>query len=281
MTKVDQSEDLRLIVQLREVDELRPETREELDWIEADIRSGDASRQDLDYIHQLGAELLGGSVEASPRSGSVIRICFLGDSTTIGTGDTSFLGWPARVSNAAWESGSDVTCYNLGVRGDTSEQIAARWRAECESRLIPDLAGAVVFSFGLNDSADQDGVRRVPLERSVETARALLGESKSRWSTLWIGPSPIDESRQPVTGATGQRFDLRNERVREYNEAYRELAIDLAVPYLDLFTPLIEDDAFMASMKSGDAVHPTRKGYEIIAERVTAWAGWQGLIKKK
>lgn len=281
MSMAEQSEDLRLIAQLREVDDLRLETREELGWIEEDIRKGDASREDLDYLRKLGAELLGGAVEATARSGKVIRACFVGDSITTGTGDDSFLGWPARVANAAWEAGHDVTCYNLGVRADTSEHIAARWRAECESRLIPDIAGAVVFSFGLNDSADMDGTRRVPLDRSVEIARAMLGEAKARWPVLWVGPTPIDEARQPVTGATGAKFDLRNERIAEYGEAYRELAIELAVPYLDLAKPLVADDVFMASIASGDALHPTRKGYEVIAQRVIDWAGWQGLLKSK
>jgi acyl-CoA thioesterase-1 len=277
----EQSEDFRLIAQLREVEDLRLETREELGWIEEDIRKGDASRADLDYLRKLGAELLGGAVEAAPRSGKVIRVCFVGDSITNGTGDESFLGWPARVANAAWEAGHDVTCYSLGVRADTSEQIAARWRGECESRLIPELAGAVVFSFGLNDSADKDGARRVPLERSIAVARAMVGEAKARWPVLWVGPTPIDDARQPVKGATGAKFDLRNERIAEYSEAYRDLAIELAVPYLELAKPLIADEAFMASMASGDALHPTRRGYEIIAERVTAWAGWQGLLKSK
>ena len=98
---------------------------------------------------------------------------------------------------------------------------------------------------------------------------------------LWVGPTPIDEARQPVTGATGAKFDLRNERIAEYGEAYRELAIELAVPYLDLAKPLVADDVFMASIASGDALHPTRKGYEVIAQRVIDWAGWQGLLKSK
>ncbi|MBT5415505.1 MAG: hypothetical protein HOK81_12985, partial [Rhodospirillaceae bacterium] len=186
MTKSDQSEDLRLIAQLREADDLRTETREELGWIEEDIRNGDVSRQDLAYLRKLSEELLGGAPEATQRSGKVIRVCFVGDSITNGTGDDSYQGWAARVSHTAWDDGHDVTCYNLGVRGDTSEQIAARWRAECESRLIPELAGAVVFSFGLNDSADQDGTRRVPLDRSVAVARAMLGEAKTRWPVLWV-----------------------------------------------------------------------------------------------
>ncbi len=49
-----------------------------------------------------------------------LRICFIGDSITNGYGDPEYRGWPAFLSAAARRGGSDITAYNLGVRGDTS-----------------------------------------------------------------------------------------------------------------------------------------------------------------
>ena len=64
-----------------------------------------------------------------------IRIGFVGDSITHGTGDETLLGWPYRVGQAEVMRGHDVTVYNLGIRADTSELVAERWQAECRARL--------------------------------------------------------------------------------------------------------------------------------------------------
>lgn len=56
-----------------------------------------------------------------------VRICFVGDSFMQGTCDPDCLGWPGRVCRAAIQSGVGMTCYNLGVRRDTSADILRRW----------------------------------------------------------------------------------------------------------------------------------------------------------
>ena len=67
------------------------------------------------------------------------HICFFGDSFVNGTGDPTYLGWSGRVCAAMAHPG--LTYYNLGIRGNTSEQIEARWPAESSltlsSRLRP------------------------------------------------------------------------------------------------------------------------------------------------
>jgi len=56
---------------------------------------------------------------------TVLRICFVGDSLTLGTNDDEYLGWPGRIAKRERAAGHDVTVYNLGVRADTSEMIAS------------------------------------------------------------------------------------------------------------------------------------------------------------
>jgi hypothetical protein len=53
-----------------------------------------------------------------------MRICFVGDSLVNGTGDPVGLGWVGRACAAARRRGHEVTCYNLGIRRDTSADIA-------------------------------------------------------------------------------------------------------------------------------------------------------------
>lgn len=81
-----------------------------------------------------------------------MRICFIGDSFVNGTGDPDYLGWTGRICIAARNLGYDITYYNLGIRGDTSADIKARWLREISCRLKAEYDSRIVFSFGINDT---------------------------------------------------------------------------------------------------------------------------------
>ena len=207
---------------------------------------------------------------------TTLRVCFVGDSITNGTGDTTFLSWPGRLCAAEVESGHDLTEYNLGIRADTSVDVARRWRAECEARLPGDLSCAIVFAFGINDATEEDGVIRVPLAESVTNARSILSKAKALHPTLWIGPTPVDDTRQPLRMETGQVRDKRNHRTADYNLAFRALADDLAVPYLDMMSALINDPGWPAMLSDG--LHPMAEGYERMAAIIGSWPAWRNLL---
>ena len=88
-----------------------------------------------------------------------MRLCFFGDSFVAGAGDDAALGWPGRLTAWARRAGVDVTAYNLGVRRDTSSDIAARWGAEAVARLPADFERRLAFSFGANDCVLDEMVR--------------------------------------------------------------------------------------------------------------------------
>jgi hypothetical protein len=71
---------------------------------------------------------------------------FFGDSHTVGAGDPAALGWAGRVAAAAIGEGIPVTPYNLGVRGETSAEVAGRWRREALPRLPEEGEPRVVFA---------------------------------------------------------------------------------------------------------------------------------------
>jgi acyl-CoA thioesterase-1 len=207
---------------------------------------------------------------------TTLRICFVGDSITNGTLDGDYLGWPGRLCAAERAAGHDLTLYNLGIRADTSADILARWQAECAARLPDHTPGALVFAFGVNDAADEQGVGlRVPLDQSVENARAILGAARTMKPTLWVGPAPIDESRQPLSPAPGVAYAFDNARTAALSHAYAALAGTLDIPYLDLFTDLAASAAWAEALAAGDGVHPVASGYALIAERLRAWPAWR------
>jgi acyl-CoA thioesterase-1 len=208
---------------------------------------------------------------------TALRVCFIGDSITNGTGDARMLGWPGYLCQAEVQAGHDMTDYNLGIRGNTSDDIAPRWRAEVEARLpAAGLRCAIVFNFGLNDATEQEGAMRVPLSASIKNARAMLGAAKEMHPTLWVGPSPVDDARMPLTTQEGFVRDKRNARSADYNLAFRALADELGVPYLDMMSALINEPAWPGMLDDG--LHPLAEGHQRMAAIVGAWPAWRALL---
>ena len=209
-----------------------------------------------------------------------LRVCFIGDSITNGTGDVAMLGWPGYLCAAEVAAGHDLTDYNLGIRGDTSDDIRPRWQAEVAARLKPGTNCAIVFNFGLNDATLQgegpDAAIRVDLGRSIENAREMLGRAKTMQPTLWVGPSAVDDARMPLTTDEGHIRDKRNARTADYNLAFRALADELQIPYLDMLSETINDPAWPGML--ADGLHPFAPGHKRMAEIVGGWPAWRKLL---
>jgi len=206
-----------------------------------------------------------------------LRVCFVGDSITNGTGDSGFLGWPGRLCASEVTDGHDLTDYNLGIRGDTSADLLPRWRAECEARLPASVSCAIVINIGLNDATEQDGgVIRVSMGDSIRNMRDILSGAMALHPTLWVGPTPVDDSLMPLQADTGETRDKRNARTADYNLAFKALAYELDVPYLDMLSKLINTPDWLGMLSDG--LHPLPAGHERMAEIVKAWDGWRGLL---
>lgn len=190
-----------------------------------------------------------------------IRICFLGDSYTQGTGDDECLGWVGRVCASARHAGHNITAYNLGVRRETSTDIAGRWRAECGPRLLPATENHVVFSFGANDASIVDGQRRVAEDDTLANLRTLLDDARSRYRTLVIGPPAVPDEAQ-------------NARLVQLSKRMHEVAHRCDVPYLELFPQTVTDAGWLSEVRDNDGAHPRAAGYAKIARLIEAWPAW-------
>ena len=210
---------------------------------------------------------------------TAIRIAFFGDSITHGVGDARGIGWPGRLAERARQRGDDLTCYNLGIRAETSAQIAARWQAESTARLPREARRAILFSFGLNDATRVEGALRVPLQRSEEIARAMIAEASGLCPVLWIGPTPVDESTQPLRSSLGILQTKNNTETARYDAIFRHIAKELSVPYLSLLDALGNIPAWPRLLSDG--VHPTAEGYDIMAAAVAEWPAWRTLFDAK
>ncbi len=190
-----------------------------------------------------------------------IRICFVGDSFVNGTGDPDYLGWTGRVCRASRQAGSDITAYNLGVRRDTSTDIAARWYDECKRRFPASCDSRVVFSFGANDTTVEQGTQRVSLEQSLSTTREMLSTSLSVYPTLMVSPLPVADPDH-------------NRRTQHLAEQFRLVAAEVGVPYFDVFRTLERSATWMHEVAVLDGAHPQAHGYAELASLVRAWSAW-------
>jgi lysophospholipase L1-like esterase len=208
-----------------------------------------------------------------------LRVCFVGDSITSGQNDLTYLGWPGRVGVDEAMRGHDLTVYNLGIRSDTSAHIDARWEQEARSRLPTELECAVVFAFGINDATEELGRLRVPLPESLAMAERIFVRATKFWPCLWVGPTPVDEAKQPSLMDSGELRTKRNATIGEYSAAYAALSHRIGVPYLDLFDLLSRDPKWPTGCLS-DGVHPHAEGYEMLARIFGAWSPWRSLMNE-
>jgi acyl-CoA thioesterase-1 len=189
-----------------------------------------------------------------------MRICFFGDSIVNGTGDDDALGWVGRVMAAARRKRLDVTYYNLGVRRDTSADIAQRWRAEAGKRFPPESRKRLAFSFGTNDCmSDPHGNARVPHARTLDNAKRILQEAAVVAPTIMLGPAPtLDQV-------------LVDDRVRNISHDLEASCAEIGIPFLETFTFVAACPAWRREAKEGDGTHPNREGYAALAEFIWDW----------
>jgi acyl-CoA thioesterase I len=210
------------------------------------------------------------------------QIYFFGDSITLADNDSARCGWPGRLCAGLEKEGTALTAYNLGINGDTSRDIAARWQAETAARRLRGNGmgtAAFVFAYGFNDACNPDGKGlQVALSEALKLSRTMLGAASAIGPVLWIGPTPLDESINPFVGGSGIVWDIRNRDIGAYSRAYGELAGEIGLPYLDLFTPFSTSERYARALAAYDGIHPADDGYAMITEAVAAWQPWRDLI---
>jgi acyl-CoA thioesterase I len=191
-------------------------------------------------------------------------VLFFGDSLVAGVGDPAGMGWVGRVVAASFALGLPLTAYNLGVRGETSEQVAARWRTEALPRLTPGSDGGIVLSFGANDTTAEDGRVRVEPERSCAALAGILREAAGLGlPVLVVGPAPVDNAEQ-------------NERIRNLSAAFAHVCRQAGIVFVSVVEALLASQLWLGEVATSDGAHPAADGYQALSDCVIAggWADW-------
>ena len=194
-----------------------------------------------------------------------MRLIFIGDSIVAGSGDDECRGWVGRVGTVTRRAGVDHTPYNLGIGGDTTADVLARWEQEVARRLNPEIENRLVIQVGVNDA--RDGVER-PADDSVADLGAFVdGARGAGFDPLVVGPIP-----------TAQQGE--SERIGALSERFARVCADRSAAFIEVHAALRDNGAFLASLDS-DGYHPDADGYAEIAQVVLHNGWWEWLAARE
>lgn len=169
-------------------------------------------------------------------------VVFLGDSLTAGFGLDGDQAYPALLERRLAGQGTPVRVINAGVSGDTTAGGLTRldW-------LLRQKPAILVVGLGGND-----GLRGVDLEQTESNLREIVRRAKGAGTRVLLLGMRIPPNYGPdYTG----RFEAM----------YPRIAKELDVPLVPF---LLEGVGGIADLNQEDAIHPTAKGQEIVADNV-------------
>nr|WP_233149921.1 GDSL-type esterase/lipase family protein [Kineosporia sp. A_224] len=195
-----------------------------------------------------------------------LRVCVVGDDFVAGVGDPRSLGWVGRVGARTSRTESLVTLFPLGVPGETTTGLLARWREETGRRFADADPESFRLVIGLGHADLADGMS---LARSRLNLANVLDECLARNLPVFVvGPPPADRA---------QHADL----VPELSDAFADVCLRRRVPYVDCWRPLVHHEDWLTDMAAGDGRHPGQVGYGLMAWLVlhNGWAQWLGVAE--
>ncbi len=200
-----------------------------------------------------------------------IRIVAVGDALVSGVGDPKALGWVGRVAARTPQEELALSVFTLGVPGENSAELGARWWAEAERRFD---APAVPFAGSLDcrlvvglGTADLDAGLSIPRSR-LNLANVLDEAHSRRLRAFVVGPPPSADA-------------ARNQAIAELSGTFGDVCRRRDVPFVDTFTPLLPHEDWLTDLAAGDGMHPRQAGYGLIAFLVLhgGWHEWLGVSR--
>ncbi len=169
------------------------------------------------------------------------RVVFMGNSITI--------GW----SGGQPEFFKGKPYINRGISGQTTPQMLLRFRQD----VIALQPKVVVILAGTNDIAGNTGP--ISLEQIMDNLKSMTELAKSNNIAVVLS------SLLPAEDYAWRPGLKPNEKIPALNKMIRSYATEAGVVYLDYFSALVNERNGMDKQLAEDGVHPTKKGYELMA----------------
>ena len=196
-------------------------------------------------------------------------LCF-GDSVTFGEIDTENGGWVDQLKRhyitlQADSTRQDISVYNLGIGGETTDGLCIRFEIELQARIKKGLRSLVMFAYGANDVVIHKNKNIVPIEYFIRNIKQCIQlANKNVSEVIILSLTPISDL---IDGITNQHDKLRYSRdINTYNSALRQLAKDTDSLYLDTYEQFVLNDK--DTLLSSDGLHPNSAGHQEIYKMV-------------
>ncbi|GLY17937.1 GDSL-type esterase/lipase family protein [Kineosporia rhizophila] len=192
-----------------------------------------------------------------------VRICVVGDALVSGVGDPKALGWVGRVAARTPQDEIALSVYTLGVPGENTADLGARWWEEASRRYGED-PGEKRVVIGLGRSDIEAGLS-IPRSR-LNLANMLDDAHARRLPAFVVGPPPASDN-------------ALNHRIEELSATFGDVCRRRGVPFVDCFDPLYAHEDWLTDLAAGDGEHPRQAGYGLIAWLVlhNGWYEWLGV----
>jgi lysophospholipase L1-like esterase len=208
------------------------------------------------------------------------KLAVVGDSGVFGWGDPEEGGWCERLRRHWMGLPDGPVLYNLGVRGDGLERVAARLHREVSARgeLRRQHPQGILLAVGINDTARvgrPDGRPQLAPEAFLFGLRQLLREAKTLAPLFVLGLTPVLEEAMPFAGVLW--YSLADTRV--YEGLLEEACMDADVAFLPMLEPFLDQPRW-AQWLTADGLHCNSEGHRFLFERVRRWPAlgdWAGL----
>jgi acyl-CoA thioesterase-1 len=171
-------------------------------------------------------------------------VLFLGDSITAGYGLDSFEAYPELIRKKIDAKGWNFKVVNAGQSGDTSAGGLSRvdW-------ILKNKVDVLVLELGGND-----GLRGLPVAEMKKNLQAIIDRTKQRYP----------DAKIVVAG-----MKLPPNMGRDYGRQFEAVFSDLAKKNHALLIPFVlEGVGGVQKLNQSDALHPTAKGHQIVANNV-------------
>jgi lysophospholipase L1-like esterase len=187
-----------------------------------------------------------------------MTICIFGDSIVWGASDCEKGGWADCLKNHLMDD--DIDVYNLGISGDTTEDLLKRFDTEAGAR-NPDI---IIFAIGINDSLSLDKEGLIKFQKNIST---LVNKARKFTNKIiFIGLTNVDESRTTpyLSEETGEAYN--NQSIGEYDEIIKSFCEENNLTFVDVLGLLINDDDLCDGLHPGSIGH--QKLFEAIKEKI-------------
>lgn len=191
---------------------------------------------------------------------------FFGDSITYGEYDGILGGWVDNLkrychSRYCNDDSKEVSIFNLGIGGETTEGLIKRFDVEFSARKSP-FDNLIFLSYGVNDLAINDNVQIVSKEQYKKNLQNVIRKAKEATEKIFlISILPISSKIDGVISSTGKFRTIK--AIQEYNEVLKNLAKENGLEFIDTYSVFFDTKE---DNLSKDSVHPNEKGCQLISE---------------